>query len=85
MVDERLNLNCQYVLAAQRANHILGCMKGSVTSRSKEVPLYSALMRPSVECCVQFWSPQEGDEAVGASPEEGHEYHQKAGEPPLQG
>jgi len=55
-IDERFNASQQRVLAAQKANHILGCMKRSVTSKVKELilPLYSALMRPHLKYCVQF-------------------------------
>ncbi|KAJ7400189.1 hypothetical protein BTVI_107585 [Pitangus sulphuratus] len=45
---------------AQKANRDLGCIKSSVGSRLKEVilTLYSALMRPHLECCIQLWEPQ---------------------------
>ncbi|GAB0190918.1 hypothetical protein GRJ2_001557100 [Grus japonensis] len=89
LIDEKLNMSRQCALAAQKANHVLGCIKRGVTSRSREVilPLYSALVRPHLQYCVQLWGPQyrRDIELFGASPEEGHEADQRAGAPLLGG
>ena len=88
-VGGKLNMSQQCALAAQKANCILGCIKRSVASRSKEVLLPPFLcageappgvLHPDVESSVHG---RHGP--VGVCPEESHKSNPRDGKSFLQG
>jgi len=60
LVDDKLTRSQHCGAVAKKTDGILGCIKSSVSSRSREVllPLCSVLVRPHLEYSVQSWAPQ---------------------------
>jgi len=88
LVDNKVTMSQQCALGAKKASGILGCIRRSVASRSRDVllPLCSALVRLLQECCVQCWAPQfKKDEELLESPAEGYEKDKGPGASLLRG
>ena len=85
LADGKLDLSQQCALTAQKANHILGCIKRSVARRLREVilPLCSGeaspgILHPDVES-----SAQERHGPIRLHPGEGHKNDPRDGAPLL--
>jgi len=76
LVNDELTMSQQCALVAKKTNGILGCIKKSVTCRSREVllPHYTAVVRTHLQYGVQFWAPHfKKGEKILESPVEGYE------------
>ncbi|GAB0206646.1 mitochondrial enolase superfamily member 1 [Grus japonensis] len=60
LVDNKLSISQQCALMAKAANGTWGPLRAEwPAGRGRfSLPLYSALVRPHLEFCVQFWAPQ---------------------------
>ncbi|KAK4830437.1 hypothetical protein QYF61_011145 [Mycteria americana] len=53
-----MNMSQQCAAAATKANRILAASISTCRDRDMIIPLYSVLVRPHLEYCIQSWSPQ---------------------------
>jgi len=58
LVSKDFKMSKQCIEASKKANRMLGYIRKSITSKSKEIvlPLYRGLIKPHMEYAVQFWS-----------------------------
>ena len=89
LVDENLHMNQRFVLAAQKANCILGYIKSREARRSSDMTDCLTFSTPLLSDitwrhCVQLQGPQhERHGSAGAGPEEDHKDEQRAETPLL--
>jgi len=60
LVVSKLDKRQLHALAAKKSKNILGCVSNSIAGELSEeiIPICSALIRPCLEHCIQFWDLQ---------------------------
>ena len=58
-INTNMNISEQCRLAASKGNEVLGMIRRNITYKEKSltVPLFKAIIRPHLECCIHAWSP----------------------------
>lgn len=56
LVDTKLGITQKCALAAEKANGVLGSFRHGIASKVRRliIPLSLGLVKPHLECCVQF-------------------------------
>ena len=59
MINCNLKVSDQCIAASKKANMMLGLISRNLDHKAQEVmtKLYTAFVRPHLECAIQFWSP----------------------------
>ena len=58
-ISADMKVSEQCGIAASKGNQILGLIRRNITYKGKKliIPLYKAIVRPHLECCIQAWRP----------------------------
>ena len=58
-MNANMNVSEQCRIAASMGNQVLGIIRRNITYKENSliVPLYTAIVRPHLEYCIQAWSP----------------------------
>ena len=58
-MNATMKVSEQCRIAVSKGNQVLGMIRRNVTYKEKSliVPMYTSIVRPHVEYCIQAWSP----------------------------
>ena len=58
-MNANMKVSEQCRIAASKGNQVLGMIRRNITYKENSliIPLYKAIVRPHLLCCIQAWSP----------------------------